>query len=259
MKMFKLILILATMFLHCGCQKSQSQTAKEKLHVYLLIGQSNMAGRAPFTEEESAIIPECFLLNAEDKWQPATNPLNRYSSVRKSLSMQKMNPGYTFSQTMLTEEAGISLGLVVNAKGGTKIEQWSKGTEFYNEALRRVRIAQSTGTVKGILWHQGESNSKNPDGYLDQLKTLIENIRTDLGMEDLPFVAGQVFYNPETKPNTRKINEQIAQLPDALRLTGCVSIEDLTTADHTHFDSKSMRRLGQRYAREMLKLRRKDN
>ncbi len=254
MKIAKLILILATICLQAGCQSTHSHKGKKKFHVYLLIGQSNMAGRAPFTEEESAVIPGCFLLNAEDKWEPARNPLNRYSTIRKDLDLQKMGPGYTFAKTMLTEQAGITLGLVVNARGGTRIEQWTRGTEFYNEAIRRVKIAQAEGTLKGILWHQGESNSKYYDRYLSQLKSLVEDLRNDLEMPDLPFVAGQVFYNADTKPNTRKINEQIAKLPDTLRLTGYVSSDGLTAMDGAHFDSKSIKLLGERYARQMLKL-----
>ena len=73
---------------------------KKSHHVYLLIGQSNMAGRAPFTKDEAGEIPRCFLLNAQDRWEPAKNPLNRYSTIRKGLGMQKMNPGYGFAKAM---------------------------------------------------------------------------------------------------------------------------------------------------------------
>lgn len=257
MKIVKLILILTAVYLQTGCQNTLPQKTKNQLHVYLLIGQSNMAGRAPFTEEESGLIPRCFLLNAEDKWEPAKNPLNRYSTIRKQLGMQKMNPGYTFAKTMLAEQADITLGLVVNARGGTRIEQWAKGTEFYNEAVRRARIASTDGTLKGILWHQGESNSNSSDSYLDNLKTLVEDLRKDLDAPNLPFVAGQVFYDAQTKPGTLKINEVIAKLPENIPLSGYVSSEGLTTIDNAHFDTKSMKLLGERYARQMLKLRNK--
>lgn len=228
--------------------------AKDKLHIYLLIGQSNMAGRADFTQEEAAPIAQAYLLNDNDQWGPASNPLNRYSTIMKSLDKQKMNPGYTFAQTMLKDAEGVSLGLVVNAKGGTKIELWAKGTEFYNEAVRRTKIAQSSGTLKGILWHQGEANRNNADTYMAKLKSLIENLRADLGMADLPFVAGQVFYDAETKPHTKQINDVIAKLPEAVSHTGYVSSDGLSTKDNTHFDLKSMKIFGERYAKEMLKI-----
>lgn len=227
---------------------------KDKLHVYLLIGQSNMAGRAKIEDGDAGVIQRCFLLNGEGEWEPATNPLNRYSSIRKNLSMQRMNPGCGFSKAMLEKSPGISIGLVVNAKGGTRIEHWKKGTLFYEEALKRARKAQGTGVMKGILWHQGESNSKNPDGYLEKLRELVMDLREDLDAPNLPFVAGQVFYDPARKPNTKAINTEISRLPDAVHNTGVVKSEGLTTSDSTHFDTQGMRLLGQRYAEEMLKL-----
>lgn len=220
---------------------------KKTLHVYLLIGQSNMAGRAKFTEAEAAPIDRCYLLTKTNQWEPAKNPLNIYSTIRKGAGMQKMNPGYMFAKTILKADKAISLGLVVNAKGGSSIEQWAKGTRFYKDILKRATEAQKTGTLKGILWHQGESNAKNPDGYLGKMKTLIEDLRKDLKEPDLPFVAGQVN-------NLKPINDQIAKLPDTVANTGFVSSEGLKAQDRWHFNSDSMRILGKRYADEMLKL-----
>lgn len=251
--MKRLTLLLCTISISAATLFAQNSSPgsytgpKEQLHVYLLIGQSNMAGRAPFTKEESGVIDRCYLLNDKDEWEPAKNPLNRYSTIRKGIGMQKMNPGYTFAQTMLESSQTISIGLVVNAKGGTKISQWSKGTQFYKEAVRRAKQAQKTGTLKGILWHQGEGDSDNPAEYLDSLKTLIADLRKDLGISDLPFIAGQVN-------NVPAINGQIAKLPERVPFTGFASSKGLSAMDRWHFDSQSMRLLGQRYAEEMLKV-----
>ena len=136
----------------------------------------------------------------------------------------------------------------VNAKGGTRIEEWGKGTKFYAEAVRRTKAAiAGGGTLKGILWHQGESNEKNPDDYLDMLKALVEDLRKDLDSPDLPFVAGQVN-------NLKPINDQIAKLPETVPHTAFVSSEGLKAMDRWHFDAPSMKLLGERYADEMLKL-----
>jgi hypothetical protein len=223
-----------------------TQTADVPLHVYLLIGQSNMAGRAPFTAAEAAVIPRCSLLNKEGKWEPAKNPFNRYSTIRKGLGMQKMNPGYAFAKTMLEKDKAISIGLVVNAKGGTSIKLWAKGSKFYKEAVKRTRLAQKTGVLKGVLWHQGESDSKDPK-YLDKLKALIADLRKDLDDPKLPFVAGEV-------QKVKLINDQIKKLPKAVEFTGLASAKDLTTMDRWHFDAKSMKLLGKRYAEAMLKI-----
>lgn len=227
------------------------QGPKDKLHVYLLIGQSNMAGRAPYTDGEAGIMPGCYLLNKEDKWEAARNPLNRHSTVRKGLHMQKMNPGYTFAKKMMARDRHAAVGLVVNAKGGTSIKLWAKDTHFYGEAVRRTRIAMATGTLKGILWHQGESDAKDPR-YLDKLKALVENLRKDLGAPSLPFVAGQIC-------NVPLINRQIARLPEVLPFTGFAASEGLNTMDRWHFDADSMRLLGERYAKAIIACRDRRN
>lgn len=227
--------------------QDRNQPPSKPLDVYLLIGQSNMAGRAPFDADEAKPLKDTYLLNDKGQWEPATNPLNRHSSIRKDLKMQKLSPGYTFAQTMLAGKTGNSIGLVVNAKGGSKIDEWAKGTKFYTEALRRTREAQKNGTLRGILWHQGESDDRKPDGYLEKLEKLITDLRKDLGIQDLPFVAGQVKDVP-------KINQQIAELPETVKHTAYVSSEGLTTSDRWHFDAKSMKELGKRYAEAMLKL-----
>jgi len=218
----------------------------EKRHIYLLIGQSNMAGRAPFTEEESGVIGRCLLLNAEDRWEPAKNPLNRYSTIRKGLGMQKMNPGYSFAEMMLQKQADITLGLVVNAKGGSSIKEWAKGTKFYEEAVRRTRVAQKSGKLKGILWHQGESDRTDAD-YLPKLKALVTALRKDLGIPLLPFVCGQIKDVP-------LINDQLMELASSVPMTACASSDGLTTMDRWHFDAKSVKLLGMKYASLMLSL-----
>ena len=251
------ISLITTLYAQENIKEKTYAGPKEALHVYLLIGQSNMAGRASYSKEEAGVIDRCYLFNENERWEPAKNPLNRYSTIRKGLHMQKMNPGYEFSATMLKKDKGISLGLVVNAKGGTKIAEWKKGSEFYNEALARLKEAQKTGTLKGVLWHQGEGNSKRPAGYLDELTILINELRKDIGIADLPFIAGGLYYHPEGKPHTKELNEQVSKLPSAVTFTGYVSSEGLTAQDNTHFDSAGMKLLGQRYAEEMLKIQAK--
>ena len=252
------VFIGASLFMPIS-EAESGTVSKVPLYVYLLIGQSNMAGRASVEEEHADPIEGCYLFNAEGKWEPAANPLNRHSTIRKRLDMQRLSPGYGFAQAMRERDDTVSIGLVVNAKGGTKIEEWERGTQFYTEALKRVHDARESGTLKGILWHQGEGNSREPDVYLAKLQSLIADLRRDLEAQDLPFVAGQVFYHPETKPHTQAINEEIARLPYVVPYTGYVSSEGLTTFDNTHFDVGSTLILGQRYAEEMIKLQDKSD
>ncbi|MDP4610155.1 MAG: GDSL-type esterase/lipase family protein [Opitutales bacterium] len=224
---------------------------KENLHLYLLIGQSNMAGRAKIPDDAKGDIESCFLLNDQGEWTPAANPLNQYSSVRKDIGMQKLGPGYSFAKTMLHQNPEISLGLVVNALGGSKVESWKKGGRLYTQAVTRMKVAQQSGALKGILWHQGESNHTD-DEYLPKLIQLIADLRADLGDASLPVVVGQIN-------NVSLINEQLAALPVQVPHTACVSSEGLTAQDRWHFDTKSQLKLGERYAEAMMTLITKEN
>ena len=229
----------------------QIPTDPKKLHVYLLIGQSNMAGRAPYTSEDEGIIDETFLLNGSDIWEPAEIPLNQYSTIKKTdPGLQKLNPGYGFAQTMVASNSTVSLGLVVNARGGSSIGEWAKGGTYYNEAIRRAGIARTNATLKGILWHQGEADRSFPVGYIDKLTNLVFNLRNDLGKPNLPFVAGEIHESVSPQ-----INSQINQLPGLVPFTGVASSDGLVLIDQFHFDNASQKLLGQRYAAEMQRVR----
>ena len=99
-----------------------------KLDLYLLIGQSNMAGRGKITPEYTDTLKNTFLLTSNGIMEAACNPLNKYSNIRKELTMQQVGPGYGFSKTMV-KKTGANIGLIVNARGGSSINSWIKGSE----------------------------------------------------------------------------------------------------------------------------------
>lgn len=238
---------LIGLLLWSGVSRAES-VEPENLHIYLLIGQSNMAGRAPVPDDLTGVIDRCFLLNEDGEWEPARNPLNRYSSVGKGPPHQRLGPGYSFARRMLEANPDINIGLIVNARGGTKIEQWLGKSKLYWGIRGRAKAFRESGQIKGVLWHQGESNVENPDEYLSQLKVLIGNLRNDFKDMNLPFVAGQI------RGEYAAINDEIARLPDEVDLTGVATSEGLTTYDRWHFDSESQLKLGERYAEVMLAL-----
>ncbi|WP_372774262.1 sialate O-acetylesterase [Mangrovibacterium sp.] len=223
------------------------------LDIYLLIGQSNMAGRADIEPQDLDSLEGVFLFTGIEgnEWEKAANPLNKYSTVRKAISMQKMGPGYTFAREMAKANSGKPIGLVVNAKGGTSIAEWAPGDTLYTEAVKRVKMAMQFGTLKGIVWHQGEANVSKSDAYPEKITELIQSLRTDLGIPDLPFVAGQLS---EDKTARHAFNEMILTLPALIPNTGVATSEGTSTIDNTHFNAASQRLLGERYAAEMLKL-----
>jgi hypothetical protein len=152
---------------------------------------------------------------------------------------------------MAEANAGKQIGLVVNARGGTALSEWMPGENLYNEAVKRAKAAMKYGVLKGVVWHQGESDVSKLDVYPEKIAQLIQKLRADLGIPDLPFVAGQLS---EARPERKGFNQMILLLPLKVAKTGVATSEGTATIDSTHFDSPSQRLLGERYAAEMLKL-----
>ena len=105
-----------------------------------------MAGRATLTPEVMDTLQNVYLLNDKGNFEPAVNPLNRYSTVRKDLSMQRLGPAYGFAKEM-ARQTKRPVGLVVNARGGSSINSWLKGSKdgYYEEALFKLN------TLVGVL------------------------------------------------------------------------------------------------------------
>lgn len=165
--------------------------------------------------------------------------------------MQKLGPGYSFARTMAESMNNKVIGLVVNAKGGTSIMEWMPGKLLYNEAVKQAKEAMKSGTLRGVVWHQGESDVSKTDIYLEKITILIQSLRKDLGNPDLPFVAGELS---EDRPERHEFNVMIMKLPSFVKLTGVATTDGTSTMEGTHFNSASQRLLGERYATEMLKL-----
>ena len=178
--------------------------------------------------------------------------------------MQRLGPAYGFAKEM-ARQTKRPVGLVVNARGGSSINSWLKGSKdgYYEEALSRVRIAMKQGGVlKAILWHQGEADCHHPEAYKEKIIQLMTDLRNDLGMPDLPVVVGQIAqWNWTKKPHipegTKPFNDMIKEISTFLPHSACVSSEGLTPLkDETdpHFDAASQITLGKRYAKEVKKL-----
>lgn len=236
-----------------GLNLKNHQEGEDGLVIFLLIGQSNMAGRADLGTYGKDTLEGVFLYTGEEgkEWEKACGPLNRYSTVRKEISMQKLGPGNSFAREMGNSLPDSRIGLVVNARGGTSIDEWAPGGDLYTQALKRAGEASKYGTIRGMVWHQGESDVSQSDQYLDKLVHLITSFRQDLSLPALPFVAGQLS---EDKPERAVFNRMILSLPSRLPFTAVVSSEGTSTFDQTHFDDDSQNLMGVRYAAEMKRL-----
>lgn len=235
--------LLITLLL--GGRNAWAEPPSEPDLIFLLIGQSNMAGRAALEAGDEQPLPGILLLTDKGTWEPARHPLNRYASNRKDLGMQRISPGDGFAREIHRRMPEAVIGLISNARGGTSIQEWEKGKPLYDNTMKRLKNIPAD-KLAGVLWHQGEANAKDAD-YLRKLSEFIATLRKDLNRPDLPFVAGQVF-------GDRPVNEQIAKLPDTVPNTAFASAEGLAVFDGVHFDRESQRTLGQRYAEAMSQL-----
>ncbi|AQT62048.1 sialate O-acetylesterase [Cellvibrio sp. PSBB023] len=235
-------------------------------HIYLMFGQSNMEGAAPIENQDRITNPRVKVmadLNCSNlgrtygNWYVASPPLNRcYSGL---------GPGDYFGKTMADGmPSSVTIGLVPAAVSGTPIELYQKSapigrnnqnipTQFnggYAWLLDMARKAQQAGVIKGIIFHQGESDTSDPN-WKNQVKEIVTDLRRDLGIGDVPFLAGELLY-ADYGSCCHWHNTEVRKLPGLINNAHIVSAMGLPGMDVYHFTSASYRELGRRYAQIML-------
>ena len=256
---------LFTLISFCAMSQTNNESPKtdvmdSSFDLYLLIGQSNMSGRGYITGKFiTEGNPNVFMLTKENQWVPAKNPLH-FDKPK----IVGVGPGLSFGIAMEKANPKHKIGLIPCAVGGTSIDTWKPGgydehtkTHPYDDMILHLQAAIKSGVLKGVLWLQGESDSKPEKAalYLPKLETLIKELRSVSGNPDLPFVAGQLGRYREEFQN---INKVLKDLPAQVPYTAIASSKGLTDrGDKTHFTSESQEKMGQRMAKEMRKLKKK--
>ncbi len=232
---------------------------EQDFHLYILAGQSNMAGRGTVEAEDREIHPRVFVLNKDDEWAPAADPLHFDKPVAG------VGPGFSFGKTLARMNPDVRIGLIPCAAGGSPIDSWKPGGYWeqtkshpYDDAVNRARIAMKKGVLKGIIWHQGESDSSPEKAplYGEKLAGLGSRLRADLGIPDLAFVAGTLadFYVKRSS-DAETVNRAIRSLPEKLDRVSYIESSGLSAMeDGVHFDAASEREMGRRFARAMMTL-----
>lgn len=216
--------------------------------LFLLIGQSNMAGRGRIEPQDQEVNPKILMLAKDLSWVPAKDPIHFDKPVAG------VGPGLSFAREILKTAPDQGIGLIPCAVGGSRLDQWKPGQPFYNDTIARARAAMKTGTLAGILWHQGESDSTPPliTTYPDRFASMISQLRKDLGAEKVPVVIGELG---RFRSEHQAFNEGLPAVVKKVPLCALVTSEDLLDkGDKLHFDSDSARKLGERYAAAFQKL-----
>ena len=259
MRLF-LLLLAATAFNPWARAQDAALPPKASFHLFLLVGQSNMAGRGVIEPEDKIPHPRVLMLSKEGKWVPALDPMH-FDKPAAGVGL-----GKTFGQLVAEARPEVTIGLIPCAVGGSPIDSWVPGaldeatrTHPWDDMMRRTQVALASGTLKGILWHQGESDAK-PElaaAYETKLQALITRFRTDLAAPKLPFLAGQMgrFADVPWTEEKTVVDQAHQALPKKVPHTAFVSAEGLKhKGDQVHFDSASLRELGERYAQVFLNL-----
>jgi alpha-L-fucosidase 2 len=265
-------------FVICLCGLSPYLFAQDpNFHIYLCLGQSNMEGHAPIEAQDTVGVDERFrvlaavdcadLKRTQGQWYTAVPPLAR---CRTGLS-----PADYFGRAMVAAlPTHVRVGVINVAVGGCRIElfdkngfesyianspDWLKNTvkaydnDPYARLLAMAKLAQRDGVIKGILLHQGESNTGDADWPV-KVKGVYEQLIGDLGLNPLevPLLAGEVVHQNQNG-KCASMNHIISTLPQVIPNSMVVSSDGCEAVnDQLHFSANGYRELGKRYAHKML-------
>ena len=229
------------------------------IHSFLLIGQSNMAGRGKKSEVEP-IVNENILVLRNGIFRPMYVPVNP----------DRPHSGVCLAESFAdryAREKGVQVGLIPCADGGTTLSQWQVGGLLFDHACYMAELASRTSTIAGVLWHQGESDCGEDayPVYEEKLTVILDALRERLGLYDVPFLLGGLgdFLAKRTQSphlaNYPHVNEALMRVAAKQPCTGFVSAEGLScNADNLHFSAVALREFGERYYEEFLKLENKE-
>ena len=248
--------------------------------IFVCFGQSNMEGFPGVEQQDKTNVDDRFQVLAtvdfqqmdrkKGNWYPAVPPLCRPSTG--------LCPADYFGRTMVANlPKTIRVGVVVVAVAGCKIElfeqanyqsyasnsaPWMKNIiktydgDPYEYLVEMAKLAQKDGVIKGILLHQGESNTNDKE-WPNKVKGVYDNLIKDLNLkaEEVPLLAGEVV-NADQKGLCASMNSIIDELPKTVPNSYVISSAGCTAIppQQLHFSPAGYRELGKRYAEKMLSL-----
>ncbi|QAT43791.1 sialate O-acetylesterase [Aminipila luticellarii] len=152
---------------------------------FLLIGQSNMAGRG-FTNEVPPIYNERIMMLRNGRWQMMNEPIHFDRPVAG------VGPAASFAEAWCEDNEGEKIGLIPGAEGGSSIDEWAIDGALFRHAINEAQFAMEDSKLGGVLWHQGENDSQ--DGkykeYYQKIQRIFFQIRKELSAPDIPFIIG---------------------------------------------------------------------
>lgn len=265
------LLLLVLVFMSCETNEKDIRTKffpkcelklkntpkKENVWVFILAGQSNMAGRALVEVNDTIPNKRILSINKKGELIHAKEPLHFYEPKLSGLGC-----GLSFGNELLNHiPDSISIVLIPTAIGGSSINQWIydssvRGVSLLSNFKEKVEIGKKVGNIKGILWHQGENDAIQDETieiYNDQLRKLFILFRDETENSDLPIFIGELGSFSKTDVNWQAINKQIREYEKFDSNAYVIKTNDLKDkGDQLHFNSESQRILGKRFAENFI-------
>ena len=266
-------LLLSTILGVLVALTANAQKPDPNFYIFLCFGQSNMEGAArPEAQDIASPGPRFLLMPAVDfpekgrkmgEWCEASAPLCRPNTG--------LTPADWFGRTLVASlPENIKIGVIHVAIGGidikgflpdsidnyvkTKAPGWMKGmlaaydNNPYERLVTLAKKAQKDGVIKGILMHQGETNTGDPK-WAGMVQQVYDNLCGDLQLkpEEVNLYAGNIV-----QANGEGVcigcKKQIDELPKTLHTAQVISSDGCTNGpDKLHFDAAGYRELGCRY------------
>lgn len=229
---------------------------RHNLWVFIMAGQSNMAGRGFVSPQDTLANHRILTVDIQGSLIYAKEPLHRYEPMLTGLDC-----GLSFAHELLSRLPDtISVLLLPTAVGGSSVSQWLEDAAHRNVSLLsnffdKVTLGKQYGIIKGILWHQGESdaNENALPSYQQKLEELMNKFRNSIGDDHLPILIGELGSFSENRLNRNRINhllQEYAKNDPYARIIETGDLED--KGDKAHFNAQSLRTLGKRYAQVFL-------
>ena len=271
---------IVSLFFGLGLAATSTFAAPDpNFHIYLAFGQSNMEGQGDIGSQDKNVDDRFQVLWAANngscsgktkgKWAKAVPPLAHCQGA-------KLGPTDYFGRTMVEKtDPKIKVGVIVVAVAGCSIQLFDKngyanyarsqqswmtqrineyGGNPYGRLIEMAKAAQADGVIKGIIFHQGETDAGDGQ-WPSKVKKVYDNIINDLGLgNDIPLLAGEVLRTGMSSG----ANNNISKLPQQSKNFYVVSSEGFNQAlgdgQNVHFTSQEYRDFGKRYAEKMIEV-----
>lgn len=293
MKKYRILITLAVLFASISIS---GQTFDPNFYIFVGIGQSNMQGKGQIESKDTGNTSS-FLAKHWDRYKkmivvnndPAK--IGTWTTAKPPIVRPDTGLGVTdyFGRYLVKQlDEKHTIGVLVVAVDGTAITSFSKdktvaqnyindagtgqwvkdaaaqyGNYPYGKLVEMAKIAQKWGVIKGIIYHQGETDA-SASYWHNSLYELYNNLLTDLNLsvDSVPLILGE----PVQKDMGGSCYGQIPYIDNAPaylkerfgsthEVAYVVSSKDCTgSSDTFHFTSDGYRTMGTRYGEIMLPL-----